>query len=93
MARYMVGERVTFPARVAVPVRDAPPLPELRRDWSGVVAEDTGGRTIVIAVSVRGPNGTLEQMAYLVPRLAIIGPQLSRARLRATEPGEDGGSG
>jgi hypothetical protein len=93
MTRYTVGKRVTFPARVAVPLRDALPLPELRRDWSGVVAEDTGGRTIVVAVSVRSPHGTFEQMEYLVPRLAVTGPHRSRARLRATEPGEGDGSG
>jgi hypothetical protein len=74
MANYAPGERVTFSGDHAVPLGDGLPLPEPRREWSGMVVEDTGGRTLLVAVSVRGPQGDFRQTKYLVPRRSITGP-------------------
>jgi hypothetical protein len=73
---------VTFAGVQAVPLGDTVPLPEPRREWSGVVIEDTGGRTILVAVSVRNPQGAFVQMKYVVPRRAITGPGHRRGHLR-----------
>jgi hypothetical protein len=82
MANLLPGERVTFAGAQAVPLGDAVPLPEPRRAWSGMVVDDTGGRTILVAVSVRGPQGEFRLMKYVVPRRAITGPVRHRRHLR-----------